>query len=37
MPAMIAGDSCRGENRVKHAQISLRHEAERLRTHILRD
>jgi hypothetical protein len=34
---VIAGDSCGGEYRVKYAQIGLRHEAERLRTHILRE
>ena len=37
MPAVISGHGCRGEDRVKHAQIGLRHEAERLRTHILRE
>ena len=37
MPAVIAGHGCSGEDRVQHAQISLRHEAERLRTHILRE
>ena len=37
MPAVIAGHGCGGEDRVKHAQIGLRHETERLRTHILCD
>ena len=37
MPAVIAGHGCGGENRVQHTQIGLRHKAERLRTHILRE
>ena len=37
MPAVIGGHGCGGEDRVQHAQIGLRHEAERLRTHILRE